>query len=67
MLSQELARRFERPAALAFTDIVESSAYFTHFGDEAGQRLQQLHFDLLEQSMASGTGADLRAHCRHRR
>ena len=57
VLSQELARRFERPAALAFTDIVESSAYFTHFGDEAGQRLQQLHFDLLEQSMATGTGA----------
>lgn len=57
VLSQELARRFERPAALAFTDIVESSAYCTHFGDEAGQRLQQLHFDLLEQSMATGNGA----------
>ena len=50
-LSQALARRFERPAALAFTDIVESSSYFTHFGDEAGQRLQHLHYDLLEQSM----------------
>jgi class 3 adenylate cyclase len=59
VLSQELARRFERLAALAFTDIVESSAYFTHFGDEAGQRLQQLHFDLLEQSMATATGANL--------
>jgi class 3 adenylate cyclase len=59
VLSQELARRFERPAALAFTDIVESSAYFTHFGDEAGQRLQQLHFDLLERSMATGTGDQL--------
>ncbi len=58
-LSQDLARRFERLAALAFTDIVESSAYFTHFGDEAGQRLQQLHFDLLERSLAPGTGADL--------
>jgi class 3 adenylate cyclase len=58
-LSQELARRFERLAALAFTDIVESGAYFTHFGDEAGQRLQHLHFDLLEQSMATGTGANL--------
>jgi len=56
LLSQELARRFERLMALAFTDIVQSSAYFTHFGDEAGQRLQQLHFDLLEQSMATGTG-----------
>jgi len=59
VLSQELARRFERLAALAFTDIVESSAYFTHFGDEAGHRLQQLHFDLLEQSMATGTGERL--------
>ena len=58
-LSQALARRFERPAALAFTDIVESSSYFTHFGDEAGQRLQHLHYDLLEQSMATDTGADL--------
>jgi class 3 adenylate cyclase len=56
LLSHELARRFERPATLAFTDIVESSSYFTHFGDEAGRRLQQLHFDLLEQSLATGTG-----------
>jgi len=59
LLSQELVRRFERLAALAFTDIVESSAYFTHFGDEAGQRLQQMHFDLLEQSIVTDTGASL--------
>ncbi|HEU5295459.1 MAG TPA: hypothetical protein VFU71_11790 [Burkholderiaceae bacterium] len=58
LLSQELARRFGRVAALAFTDIVESSSYFTHFGDEAGQRLQQLHLDLLEQSLAGGAGPD---------
>jgi class 3 adenylate cyclase len=58
-LSNELARRFERAAALAFTDIVGSSAYFSQFGDEAGRRLQQLHFDLLEQCMATGTGANL--------
>ena len=58
VLSQELARRFERVAALAFTDIVGSTAYFTEFGDEAGRRLQQLHFDLLEQSMAGGTGSN---------
>jgi class 3 adenylate cyclase len=56
MLSKELARRFERPAALGFTDIVESSSHFAHFGDEAGRRLQQLHFDMLEQSMATGAG-----------
>ncbi|HET9207373.1 MAG TPA: adenylate/guanylate cyclase domain-containing protein [Burkholderiaceae bacterium] len=59
VLSQELVRRFERLAALAFTDIVESSAYFAHFGDEAGQRLQLLHFDLLEQSMVTGAGTHL--------
>ena len=59
LLSQELASRFERSAALAFTDIVESSAYFTHFGDEAGQRLQQLHFDLLERSLGASTEASL--------
>jgi class 3 adenylate cyclase len=58
VLSLELTRRFERLAALAFTDIVESSAYFTHFGNQAGQRLQHLHFDLLEQCMA-GTRVDL--------
>ena len=58
-LSKELARRFERVAALAFTDIVGSSAHFAQFGDEAGRRLQQLHFDLLEQSIATGTGANL--------
>ena len=55
-LSKELARRFERPAALVFTDIVESSSHFAHFGDEAGRRLQQLHFDMLEQCMATTTG-----------
>lgn len=52
VLSKELARRFERPAALVFTDIVGSSAYVAQFGDQAGRRLLQLHFDLLEQSMA---------------
>jgi class 3 adenylate cyclase len=55
-LSQELARRFERVAALAFTDVVDSTAYFAQFGDEAGRRLQQLHLDLLEQCMASFGG-----------
>jgi len=58
-LSKELALRFERPAALAFTDIVESSSHFAHFGNEAGRRLQQLHFDVLEQCMTTGTGASL--------
>ena len=51
VLSQELTRRFERKAALAFTDVVDSTRYFAQFGDEAGRRLQQLHLDLLEKSI----------------
>jgi len=58
-LSKELARRFERLAALAFTDIVGSSDYFAQFGDEAGRRLQQQHFDLLEESLVTAGGARL--------
>jgi class 3 adenylate cyclase len=56
LLSQELTRRFERHAALAFTDIVDSTAYFAQFGDAAGRRLQQLHFDLLEGCLAASDG-----------
>jgi class 3 adenylate cyclase len=51
VLSQELTRRFERKAALAFTDVVDSTRYFAQFGDEAGRRLQQLHLDLLEKAI----------------
>jgi class 3 adenylate cyclase len=47
LLSQELARRFEASLALAFSDIVGSTAYFARFGDEAGRQLQQLFFDEL--------------------
>jgi class 3 adenylate cyclase len=56
MLSQELTRRFERTVALVFTDIVESTRYFAQFGDEAGGRLQQLHFDQLEHSVSAHRG-----------
>lgn len=56
VLSQELTRRFERTAALVFTDIVESTRYFAQFGDEAGGRLQQLHFDLLEPCVSAHRG-----------
>ncbi|MFZ2652470.1 MAG: adenylate/guanylate cyclase domain-containing protein [Burkholderiaceae bacterium] len=56
LLSQELTRRFERSAALAFTDIVDSTAYFAQFGDEAGRRVQQLHFDLLERCVGHAQG-----------
>jgi class 3 adenylate cyclase len=55
-LSQELARRFETSAALVFTDIVGSTAYFTRFGDGAGRQLQQLHLDLLAGCLPGSSG-----------
>jgi class 3 adenylate cyclase len=55
-LSQELSRRFERPLAVAFTDVVGSTAYFARFGDEAGRKLQQRHFDLLAQCLPKAQG-----------
>jgi class 3 adenylate cyclase len=50
-LSEVLRRRFTRNLGLSFTDIVGSTAYFARFGDEAGRRLQQRHFDLLERAL----------------
>ncbi len=51
-LSEVLRRRFTHSLALCFTDIVGSTAYFARFGDEAGRRLQQRHFDLLERALS---------------
>jgi class 3 adenylate cyclase len=56
VLSQELTRRFERSLALAFSDVVDSTAYCAQFGDAAGRRLQQLHLDLLERCLSHGGG-----------
>lgn len=56
VLSQEMTRRFERHLALVFTDIVDSTRYFAQFGDEAGHRLQQLHFDLIATHLADNQG-----------
>ena len=50
-ISQTLQRRFEQKLALVFSDIVGSTPYFARFGDEAGRRLQQRHFDLLEKAL----------------
>ena len=55
-LSAELKRRFERDLALAFSDIVGSTPYFERFGDEAGRKVQQLHFDLLQQVVIPAGG-----------
>ncbi len=56
LLSQELARRFEIGAALAFSDIAGSSNFFARYGDEAGRQLQQLHIDLLDQTLPEHRG-----------
>lgn len=56
MLQQELTRRFERPMTMAFSDIVASTPYFARFGDAAGRQLQQLHLDLLHESLAAEGG-----------
>jgi class 3 adenylate cyclase len=55
-LSQVLTRRFERPLALAISDIVGSTQYFARFGDEAGSKLQQWHLDLLQQVLVLHQG-----------
>jgi len=55
-LSAALTRRFERPYALVFSDIVGSTAYFSRYGDEAGGRLQQQHLDLLADAMIGTQG-----------
>lgn len=54
--SLELRRRFEKRLALAFTDVVGSTAYFEHFGNEAGRRLLQRHLDRLEKSVPQTGG-----------
>ncbi|MBL8679415.1 MAG: adenylate/guanylate cyclase domain-containing protein [Myxococcales bacterium] len=53
---EALRRRFERPLALVFTDVVGSTAYFARYGDVAGRSLQQLHFDLLSRALPVGNG-----------
>jgi class 3 adenylate cyclase len=56
LLSKELKRRFERHLALAFSDIVGSTEYFAHYGDEAGRKLQQRHVDLLQACLTARGG-----------
>lgn len=56
LLTQELSRRFEVSAAICFSDIVGSTAYFARFGDAVGRQLQQLHRDLLEQQLQAHRG-----------
>ena len=55
-LQQELTRRFQRQAALAFCDIVGSTEYFARFGDAPGRQLQQLHVDLVGECLGRHQG-----------
>jgi len=55
-LSDSLKRRFEKHLALVFSDIVGSTSYFTTYGDEAGQRLQQRHFDVIDRAVPKHKG-----------
>jgi class 3 adenylate cyclase len=55
-LSQDLKRRFEQRLALGFSDMVGSTPYFVRFGDEAGRKLQQRHFDFVHQALNASDG-----------
>jgi len=55
-LSQDLKRRFEKHLALGFSDIVGSTPYFVRFGDEAGRKLQQRHFDFVQRAVGATGG-----------
>ncbi|MDO8834787.1 MAG: adenylate/guanylate cyclase domain-containing protein, partial [Vicinamibacterales bacterium] len=54
--SAALVRRYDRPATLVFSDVVNSTAFFAKFGDMAGRQLLQRHVDLLQQSIGPSGG-----------
>ncbi len=56
VLSKAIVRRFEKRLALVFSDVVGSTPYFARFGDEAGRKLQQRHFDLLQSAITPEGG-----------
>src|SRR5205814_1103405 len=49
-------RRFSHRRALAFSDVVGSTSYFTRFGDVAGRALQQRHLDAIDKALPLGDG-----------
>src|SRR5438067_13403838 len=55
-LQLELTRRFQRQAALEFSDIVGSTEYFARFGDAPGRQLQQLHVDRVGECLGRHQG-----------
>ena len=56
VLSKAIARRFEKRLALVFSDVVGSTPYFARFGDEAGRKLQQRHYDLVNAAITPEGG-----------
>lgn len=50
-LSEMLKRRFEKPLALAFSDVVDSTGYAARNGNEAARALNQRHLELIEQAI----------------
>lgn len=56
VLSKAIVRRFEKRLALVFSDVVGSTPYFARFGDEAGRKLQQRHYDLVGAAIAPEGG-----------
>jgi class 3 adenylate cyclase len=55
-LSKALVRRFEKRLALAFSDVVGSTSYFSKYGDEAGKKLQLRHVDLIHRVLPAAQG-----------
>jgi class 3 adenylate cyclase len=55
-LSKALVRRFEKRLALAFSDVVGSTTYFSRYGDEAGKKLQLRHVDLIHRVLVPAQG-----------
>lgn len=56
VLSKAMVRRFERRQALVFSDVVGSTPYFARFGDQEGRKLQQRHYDLVNEAIAPQGG-----------
>jgi class 3 adenylate cyclase len=55
-ISEVLTRRFERPMAVVFSDVVGSSGYTAKHGDEAGRMMQQRHIDLVSRATGDHRG-----------
>jgi class 3 adenylate cyclase len=56
-LSETLKRRFEKPRALVFTDVVDSTGYAARWGNEALRALNQRHLELLDLAVYAEEGS----------